>query len=221
VDTQEEATLLLAIGARHGWPEVVEYALSKQADLSGVERLLNRAAGEDGGYLAPMGGMDAVHAAAEKGHVNVLRVLQRNGVGMSSTGGSSERSALHRAAANGHADVVRFLLECGADPSCRDRYGYTPLHYAAKSGAVEATEVLISAGARVNATATDGFTPLLMATENDRPEVVSLLMQSGANAQARIGGGNRPDASDIAKERGYAQCLRYLQRQGGDEPPSR
>jgi len=44
------------------------------------------------------------------------------------SGDYDKRTCLHLAAAAGHIDIVKFLIENGADPSPRDRWGATPLN---------------------------------------------------------------------------------------------
>ncbi len=42
-------------------------------------------------------------------------------------------SVLHRSADIANRDAVKLLLELGADPNCRNRFGETPLHKACRS----------------------------------------------------------------------------------------
>lgn len=68
-----------------------------------------------GGTNASVLGKTALHHAAEKGHVAVVRRLLRDGADKS---GNDEkgRTPLSHAAENGHAFVIEILLDAGADP---------------------------------------------------------------------------------------------------------
>jgi ankyrin repeat protein len=84
---------------------------------------------------------------------------------------------------------VRVLLDYGASPDDRGRYGLTALHYAVRGGKLPLIKLLLERGAQVNALDEDGLTPLLHLTKtrskaNPIP-VIELLVASGANIDAR------------------------------------
>ena len=59
------------------------------------------------------------------------------------------KTALAIAAENEDEKLVEFLLNRGADPSIKDRFGCIPLHYAAASFEVDIAERLLLAGCEV------------------------------------------------------------------------
>ena len=69
----------------------------------------------EGGAHASVLGKTALHYAAEKGHVAVVKILLRDGADKN---GKDEkgRTPLSHAAENGHALVTEILLDAGADP---------------------------------------------------------------------------------------------------------
>jgi len=82
---------------------------------------------------------------------------------------------LHVAAEYGYSEIVEVLLEHGADPNIRDKYGETPLHVAAAFGNSKVVEVLLEHGADPNARDDYGATPLHYAAAFDYPKIVKSL----------------------------------------------
>lgn len=87
---------------------------------------------------------------------------------------------LHQAARHGLADVARLLLDAGADPDARNRWGLVPLHYAARFGHVPVARLLLARGARPDAAAAGGQTPLDWAICFERRDVARLLLEAGS-----------------------------------------
>ena len=57
----------------------------------------------------------ALHWAAEKGHVDVVKVLIRNGADMNAVTDYDMNTALHYAVTNKYVDVVKVLIQNGID----------------------------------------------------------------------------------------------------------
>ena len=57
------------------------------------------------------------------------------------------------------ADLARILLEHGADPNARDRFGSVPLMGALQAGTLDAIEALLAHGADLDVADADGVTP--------------------------------------------------------------
>ena len=89
----------------------------------------------------------ALHRAADRGWVDIVRLLLHNGANARVTTTSSGETALHLAAAHGHADITRELLKVGADPRLKANNGWTPLHAAMFNNHPEVARALIRAGA--------------------------------------------------------------------------
>lgn len=87
---------------------------------------------------------------------------------------------LHQAARHGALPVAQRLLDLGADPGARNRWGLVPLHYAARFGHGAVARLLIRRGADVNARAARGQTPLDWAVCFERWDVAELLRAAGA-----------------------------------------
>jgi ankyrin repeat protein len=125
-------------------------------------------------------GDTALHKAARKGHVAVMKLLLAAGAG---TGEWNEKyeTSLHSAAASGNAEAVELIL--GADPNIVQRINhkagaYTPLQHAIKSGSAEALNVLLKTGkADLNA---DNPPALFFAVQQRKEECVRALLDAGA-----------------------------------------
>lgn len=69
---------------------------------------------------------DALRRASMHGNETVVRLILDKGTAVNATNPMGQ-SALHQAAQRGQVKVAMTLLEFGADPICRDKFGLTPL----------------------------------------------------------------------------------------------
>ena len=77
---------------------------------------------------------------------------------------------------------MKVLLEAGADPNLKDKYGKTALIWAsAAEGHTEVVKVLLEAGADPNLKDEDGITALMGASTGGYTEVVKVLLEAGAD----------------------------------------
>ncbi|XP_040003483.1 ankyrin repeat domain-containing protein 50 [Xiphias gladius] len=169
-------------------------------------------------------------AAAYMGHHEAVEILLDRNAEVDLADGDG-RTALSVAAlcvptaagVKGYGEVASLLLERGADPGHRDRYGMTPLLLAAYEGHDEVVELLLEAGADVDETAgPDGsvpaaaaVTPLLAAAAMGHMKTVSRLLFWGAAVDAIDSEGRT--ALCLAAARGSAEVVRALLDRGLDE----
>ena len=78
----------------------------------------------------------AACTSAASGDLETISRLHVQGLDLNH-GDYDKRTPLHLAAAAGHLDIVKYLIEQGADPSPKDRWGATPLNDAQHSSIVE------------------------------------------------------------------------------------
>jgi Ankyrin repeats (3 copies) len=103
------------------------------------------------------------------------------------------QTPLHLAAEFGRDDLAAVLLNGGADPNARDKYGDRPLHLAAEYGNPAVVRLLLARGASLDARGSMDRTPLHAAadglggtqSEADRLLVADTLITRGANVNAR------------------------------------
>ena len=93
------------------------------------------------------------------------------------------------ASVNGHLALVDFLLDRGADPEVRDKYGSTTLIHVARSEMYRresemhpaVAKLMLNRGAEINAVDKDGFTALIHASILGHLELVEVLLDRGAD----------------------------------------
>ena len=120
--------------------------------MSSVERLLGE--GVDVNGAPGMTGTTALHAACERGHTAIVKMLLLRGAEPSAmtTGGET---ALDRATYQGHAGCVRALLSHGADPNrVASTTGWSPASMATSLQHHSAARYLQSGAAQTPATRT-------------------------------------------------------------------
>ena len=88
--------------------------------------------------------------------------------------------ALHLASLYGFRKIVKLLLDAGAEPRARNRYGDTAVHDAILNNHKPVVELLLAAGADLTAKGSNKETPLVLAVERKRNAIADLLRQHGA-----------------------------------------
>jgi ankyrin repeat protein len=127
---------------------------------------------------------------------------------------------LHIAAASGWADIVGVLLDAGADPTARNRAGWTPLFAALEAppwGQGAVVHTLLAKGAAPDVELPDGQTVLHVAanTPTTDPNVVPLLVRDKALVRRADHAGRTPlQLARASNLRATEQVLRWLQDGG-------
>jgi len=107
---------------------------------------------------------------------------------------------------------VVFQTEVGeggeVPPGCRHEPG-TALQLAAEEGHTPVVRLLLKKGGNVNQTTRFDHTALHFAVENQQAETVKTLLKKGANIKKHSCG---KTAADIAKERGYVEIAKMLEK---------
>ncbi|CAI7584945.1 unnamed protein product [Penicillium glandicola] len=120
----------------------------------------------------------ALHLAAEKGHLDIVRVLTDAGSPINAQDGNGA-TPLAFAARAGHMDIVKFLLCCGADPNITTENQGTSLCMASCSGNIDIVRCLLDHGATPNPSYPDGQKPLFQlcrAAEEEHDDILDLLL---------------------------------------------
>lgn len=171
-------------------------AAATRGDLAAVTALLKQPMGKPDSFQyvdAWSNRIDALIAAAENGHLQVVQALLAAKV---DAGGRKipkqklETSPLIAASDKGHLDVVEALLAANADVNFVDPSGRSALSWAVLHRQVEVVKVLLAAKADTEVTEKiTGRTLLLRAISSGSFEAARLLLDAGADVNARATGG--------------------------------
>ncbi|KAK9064137.1 hypothetical protein SSX86_018009 [Deinandra increscens subsp. villosa] len=185
------------VTGRHNDTELLLHLAAKQGDLASVKHILDEiisqipetSSGAD--FRASMvnqvneRGETALYAAAENGHLEVVKELLKYAEKETLTRRSClEFDPLHIAASqghharSGHVDTVRILLEKEPQLARKmDKQGQTALHMAVKGASSEVVKLLLEADAAiVMLPDKSGLTALHVATRKKRAEIVNQLL---------------------------------------------
>ena len=138
---------------------------------------------------------------------------------------TKKEEALLTAVKKGDLKAVKKAIKDGANPECRNKFGFTPLVLAALSGNVAIGTYLIEdANANVNAKNNVGMTALHVATVGDHAEFIRLLIGAGANSEQVNDNGETP--ADMATDDQCVSALRVrtfstVKRTKGGTKPSK
>lgn len=148
-------------------------------DAPRVQALLARGVSPNPPWVSAERPAPPLHRAAERGHVEIVRLLLAAGANVNAVDASPGVSPIYYAARAGHAEVVRLLLRSGAGAGGGTDAGVTPLHEAAGSraaGSLEVVRLLLAHGANAEARAFEPEgTPLDYATRAGRADIARLL----------------------------------------------
>jgi uncharacterized protein len=136
-------------------------------------------------------------------------------------GGASAPQSAHppliRAAAARRDAEVRRLVERGADPNVRDKFGRTALELLLAKGApVELVRLLIRHGADVNVQG-EYLTPVGTAIYYCHVDGLELLVREGARVDAAVGW-QRPTAGEFAAKHGCPAVRAVIERAAAAPP---
>ncbi len=156
---------------------VVEAAMSGNREA--VRALLKDGADVN---TAQADGMTALHWAAQKGDVDLAKVLLYASANVRATTRIGGYTPLLIASRNGDAAMIRTLVEGGADANNQTTNGTTALMLASAAGKADAVKVLLEKGANVNAKENvKGETALTFAAAYGRADVVRELIAHQAD----------------------------------------
>ncbi|KAJ7832151.1 ankyrin repeat-containing domain protein [Mycena olivaceomarginata] len=210
--------------------------------IEGVRALLANNA--DVNVVSQKSGTGALTLAAEQGHLDIVRLLVKNGANLNLQG--NRGTALSAASGRGHVEIVHLLLDHGADINLQGEFG-TPLEAASSKsrtdivrfllkhgadvkfyteknepalaaasywGNIEIVRLLLEHSADVNARGEKSGTPLEAASRKSRTDIVCLLLEHGADVKFYTEK-NEP-ALAAASYRGSIEIVRLLLEHGAD-----
>lgn len=159
-------------------------------------------------------GFGPLHAACDKGHVDIVRLLLGKGALIDAADADAE-TPLHRAAMEGHVEVCSLLR--GADARRRRKGGMTALSIALIEGRTTVIPCLVTElGANVDDADDEGFAPIHSAAEHGKLDAARALRSLGANLNAATLSGVTPLI--LAARKGDLEFCSFLLE--GDAPAS-
>jgi ankyrin repeat protein len=162
---------------------------------------------------------NALHAAAERGNIEVVQILVDVGADVNAYGGKWG-SALQAASGMGHKEIVLLLLQAGADVNQQGGEGGNAIQAAANHVQQDIVQILMDAGARINWNHTSHqeyykFRGLHEAADSEweRADMIQLLLDVGANINQKR---ESRTALEIASYWGYTENVQLLLQAGAD-----
>jgi len=168
-------------------------------------------------------GRNAGHLAIERGHWNLLKLIQEPGYGEDARARAKEliQSLLHEATGSGKEEVVTRLLETGAQPSALSPVDVrgtlimrTALHTAAEGGQEATARKLLGGGAEVDGLSGDGQTAMCLGIKAGHEGIVKLLLENDADVRLRSDTLDAPFT--IAVRAGNESILKLLLENGAN-----
>lgn len=151
----------------------------------------------------------ALHVASDEHHLEMMKLLMKNGADPVSQKNDGKLTPLHYAARrDGGEEAVRLLLAAGAKVNAKDIVGRTALHRADDKSTVA---LLVAYGADVNARDDKGWTSLHWAASSREIyslETITLLLEKGADQNLKDLEGKT--AAEIARESEKAELAKLL-----------
>ena len=169
----------------YGWKALHRSALSGSYDL--VKFFADN--GTDI-YLKTREGMNCLHIAVAKAHLNLCKALMKIHNFKGDMADNYGWTALHRSALNGSYDLVKLFADNGTDIYLKTREGMNCLHIAAFNGHLKLCEKLVAEHKfDVNMVENSGWTALHHSAQNGSYELIEFFIKMGADIHLKTNDG--------------------------------
>ncbi|HEB41882.1 MAG TPA: hypothetical protein ENI08_02595, partial [Candidatus Dependentiae bacterium] len=159
LDKEKETPLMKA--SAHGHSVVVSLLLNHGADRKK----------QDGQ------GNNALHKAAERGHLSIVRrLVDSQHIDLVAKENNEGNLPIHRAAQYGQEQVLNFLVEYGSPINKQNNRGFSPLHYAAQQGSETTVRKLLGQRASRSRLTKNNNSALHIALLNKHAAIAELLV---------------------------------------------
>jgi len=227
---------LIHFASRYGHKEIVDFLISKGANLEMVDNkqmtpllyascydqievmklLINMKAN----ILAKdSNNMNSLHYASKNGNIAIVELLISKNVKINDQWSKYGKKAIHFAAQSqkNHIEIVDFLLRCGEMVNEKSTNPTSPsgtaLHFATFYGYLDLCKFLISKEADKDSLNINNYSPIHYATKIECFPVFSYLYSLGANIHSTVKGGRH--LVHLAAENGNIELLEFLLNLGG------
>lgn len=136
-------------------------------------------------------GNSALMYAAEKGNMQIMKMLVAAGAEVNTTGFNGATPLFHAILSNDF-QATKYLLEQGADPNVKDDFGVTPLLYTAATNQYQSADLLLFYHADPDVRDAEGNDPLMTAVTFENLETSDVLLQNGLDPDTRDHRNNTP-----------------------------
>ncbi|MDF1880542.1 ankyrin repeat domain-containing protein [Sulfurimonas sp. MAG313] len=153
-------------------------------------------------------GESALHYAARKGDIKIVRYLVEHGAKLD-VKSVWKNTPLIDSITHENQEVSLYLIEAGADIKIKNKWSVSPFLSAASFGNIEVIKSLHSKGADIETVNTSSDTPLMLAAKGGHVEVLAYLLKHGADKSVR--NKNLLSALDIAKHSEQVEIISLLQ----------
>ena len=154
---------VLHVAASHGNPELVELLLAAHAEVTAVDA----------------NGNTPLDVAVLHNHKFVVETLLRNGADAKRVHVLDGRGPLHEACMKGYADLIPLLVEAGANPTGKDRFGQSPLDVALAYKNGNVVSALLHLGLHLKESQKAAEDAMEAATLRGQTEIARLLIENG------------------------------------------
>ena len=154
-------------------------------------------------------GLTALHYAANKGNIQLLKLLIDNGANVDAVTNLG-KNLMHMAAEGNQPSMLIYLItEQHLSAQSVDENGSTPLHWACYLGSEEAVNFLLNLNVDINEQDKEKLTPLHLATNEGRENIVLKLLQKNANKNLANNKGELP--IDLARKKNHKRIVQLLE----------
>lgn len=150
---------------------------SANGNASKCEQILNTIGSNVNAVFA---GHTALQAAAQNGHLDVIKVLMKFNVDLEIEDKDGDR-AIHHAAFGNESNVIELLSNANCDLNSRNKRRQTALHIGINKGHVDVVRMLLRCGAHSSLCDSEGDTPMHDAISKKHDDIIEILLEHNAD----------------------------------------